>query len=284
MKLNTYRKPLVNAGYALVLSLAIAATGGCVPNAHYLSSGALKGKLQATYDSKAPMAWGETVSGVKTCLATEENVVALTLDACGSQHGMGFDAELINYLEKEKIPATLFINARWIDANPKIFRALAKNPLFTIANHGFLHKPASINGRSIYGIEGTKNVDDLIDEIGLNAEKIKWLTGKRPTYYRSGTAYYDEIAVQIAERLGHEVIGFSVLGDAGATYAEQRVTAALLTSTPGSIVILHMNHPESGTAQGMKAAVPELRKRGFRFVRLADYPLRQGRIDQPLKP
>lgn len=284
MKLQTYRKPLVNAGCALALSLAIAATGGCVPNAHYLSSGSLKGKLRASYAGKAPMAWGETVTGVKTCLATKENVVALTLDACGSPHGMGFDAELISYLEKEKIPATLFINARWIDGNPKLFITLAHNPLFTIANHGFLHKPASVSDRSIYGIEGTKNVEELIDEIGLNAEKIKWLTGKRPAYYRSGTAYYDELAVQIAARLGHEVIGFSVLGDAGATYTEQQVTAALLTSTPGSIVILHMNHPESDTAAGVKAAVPELRKRGVRFVHLSDYPLRQGILNQAVNP
>lgn len=284
MKPHALRNPFIHGWCALALSLAIAVMGGCVPNTRYLSSGALKGKLNATYAEQSPLAWSETVAGVKTCMDTDEKVVALTLDACGSLHGMGFDSELIRYLEKEEIPATLFINARWIDGNPKHFMALAKNPLFTIANHGFLHKPASINGRSIYGIKGTGNLDDLIDEIGLNADKIKRLTGKRPTYYRSGTAYYDEMAVQIAERLGHQVIGFSVLGDAGATYTEQQVNAALMASVPGSIVILHMNHPESGTANGVMAAVPELRKRGFRFVRLADYPLRQGRIDQGSQP
>lgn len=268
------RNLFINGWCALALAMTV--TGGCVPNTRYLSSSALKGKLKASYADTAPITWGETVTGVKTCMATDDNVVALTLDACGSKTGMGFDTELFHYLEKEKIPATLFINARWIDANRKLFLTLANNPLFTIANHGFLHKPASVSGRSIYGIAGTKNVDELIDEIGLNAEKIKRLTGKRPTYYRSGTAYYDELSVQVAERLGHQVIGFSVLGDAGATFTEQQVTAALLASNPGSIVILHMNHPASGTAAGVKAAVPELRKRGVRFVRLSDYPLRQG--------
>jgi peptidoglycan/xylan/chitin deacetylase (PgdA/CDA1 family) len=272
----SYKNLLINGRCVLALVLAMAVIGGCVKNTRYLSSGALKGKLNATYADTAPTAWGETVTGVKTCMATDDNVVALTLDACGSKTGMGFDAELIRYLEKEKIPATLFINARWIDANRELFLKLANNPLFTIANHGFLHKPASVNGRSIYGIAGTGSVDDLIDEIGLNAEKIKRLTGKRPVYYRSGTAYYDELAIQLAERLGHQVIGFSVLGDAGATFSEQQVTTALLASPPGSIVILHMNHPECGTAKGVMAAVPEMRKRGVRFVRLADYPLRQG--------
>jgi peptidoglycan/xylan/chitin deacetylase (PgdA/CDA1 family) len=64
-----------------------------------------------------------------------------------------------------------------------------------------------------------------------------------------------------------------VLGDAGATFTKEQVTAALLTSVPGSIVILHMNHPESGTGKGVMAAVPLLKKKGFRFVRLSDYPL-----------
>lgn len=234
----------------------------------------VKKEIVAAYSGREPKEWGETVTGVKTRLATKEKVVALTLDACGSPKGKGIDAELIRFLENEKVPATLFINARWIDANPELFLQLARNPLFTIANHGFLHKPASVNGRSVYGIDGTKNVGELVDEINLNAEKIRKLTGKRPKYYRSGTAYYDEYAVEISERLGHRVVGFSVLGDAGATFTKDQVRTALLTAAPGDIVILHMNHPESGTAEGVKAAVPELRKRGYRFVGLADYPLR----------
>ncbi len=259
---------------ALVLITAVPVNGPCAGTSPEQSSIALKGELEAAYGGKTPREWGETVTGVKTRLETKDKVIALSLDACWSPKGKGFDAELVRFLEKEKIPATMFINARWIDANPDLFLELAQNPLFTIANHGLLHKPASVNGKSVYGISGTRDVGELVDEIELNAEKIEKLTGKRPAYYRSGTAYYDEIAVQVAERLGHQVIGFSVLGDAGATYSAQQVTAALLASTPGSIVILHMNHPESGAAEGVKTAVPELRKRGFRFVGLAEYPLK----------
>jgi len=214
------------------------------------------------------------VTGVKTSLKTNERVMVLTFDACGSPKGKGIDLDLIHFLEQEKIPATLFINARWIDANLDLFLKLAGNPLFTVANHGFLHRPASVKGRAVYGIDGTRNISELVDEIELNARKIERLTGARPVYYRSGTAYYDELAVQVAERLGHQVIGFSVLGDAGATFTKEQVSSALLASAPGAIVILHMNHPESGTGQGVMMAVPQLRKKGFRFVSLSEYPLR----------
>ncbi len=234
----------------------------------------LKKEIVAEYSGKAPVEWGETVRGVRTRLATGERVVALTLDACGSPKGKGFDSKLIGYLEKEKIPATLFINSRWIDANPELFLKLAANPLFEIGNHGLLHRPASVNGRSVYGIDGTRDVAELVDEIEVNARKIEELTGRKPRYYRSGTAYYDEVAVAIANRLGNEVIGFDVLGDAGATYSPAQVREALLKAGPGAIVIMHMNHPESGTAAGVMAAIPELRKHGFRFVKLSDYKLR----------
>ena len=220
------------------------------------------------------MRWGEIVPGVHTRLDTGEKVIALTLDACGSANGKGVDTRLMEFLIREQIPATLFINGRWIDANPALFKQLAANPLFEIANHGIHHKPASVNGRSAYGIAGTQNIGEVVEEIELNARKIEAISGVRPKLYRSGTAYYDEIAVQISRELGHEVAGYSLLGDAGATFSATKVTAALLKAVPGDIALLHMNHPEAGTGEGIMAAVPELRKRGFRFVRMSDYPLK----------
>jgi peptidoglycan/xylan/chitin deacetylase (PgdA/CDA1 family) len=234
----------------------------------------LKQQISSRFSGRMPLQWGENVPGVRTRLATDEKVIALTLDACGSAKGTGVDAALMDFLAREQIPATLFINARWIDANPTLFRQLAANPLFEIANHGLRHKPASVNGRSVYGINGTKDASELVEEIELNARKIEAITCVRPKLYRSGTAYYDDVAVEISRFLKHEVAGYSVHGDAGATYTAAKVKAALLGASSGDVILCHMNHPESGTAAGIIAAVPELRTRGFRFVRMSDYPLR----------
>jgi len=233
----------------------------------------MKASLVQRYSSARPAEWGESVSGVRTRIKGGEKVIALTLDACGSKRGMAYDSRLIEFLEREQVAATLFINARWIGPNRAAFDGLAKNGLFEIANHGYGHKPASVTGRSAYGIAGTASVAELVDEIELNAAGIEKLTGVRPRLYRSGTAYYDEVAVKIAAELGHRVAGFSLLGDAGATYSREQVRKALLGAKAGDIVILHMNHPESGTADGVMDAVPELKKRGFRFVRLSDVTL-----------
>jgi peptidoglycan/xylan/chitin deacetylase (PgdA/CDA1 family) len=206
-------------------------------------------------------------------MATDDKAIALTFDACGGKGGSGYDAKLINYLIQHHIPATLFINSRWIDENYSTFMALATNPLFEIENHGYLHRPLSINGKSAWGIPGTQNVGQIVDEVIVNADKIQRLTGRRPIYFRSGTAYYDEDAVQIANDLGVRCVNFSILGDAGATFNTQQIVHACLQAKPGSVIICHMNHPEKDTAEGIMAVVPKLKQKGFRFVKLAAYPL-----------
>ncbi len=259
---------------ALFLAIMITAGSSVFAESPLPSVESLKQLNTARYADVVPAQWGENVPGVRRRLDTGDKVIALTLDACGSAKGKGVDSRLIEFLIARQIPATLFINGRWIDANPELFRQLAANPLFEIANHGIRHKPASVNGRSVYGIAGTQSVAEVVEEIELNARKIEAISGTRPKLYRSGTAYYDEIAVQISQGLGHKVAGYSLLGDAGATWSAAQVKAALLKAMPGDIALLHMNHPEAGTGAGIIAAVPELQRRGFRFVRMSDYPLK----------
>ena len=233
----------------------------------------LQEQIAKEYDGLHPRKWGMTVLGVRTRLKTTEKVIALTFDACGGKNGNGFDAVLINFLEQQQIPATLFVSGRWIAANPEGFKRIAANPIFEIANHGLLHRTASVTGRSVYGITGTRSVGELMNEIEVNARKIKSLTGKRTRFYRSGTAYYDDVAIRIAHSLEHEVVGFSIVGDAGGTYDKGQVMSVLLGASPGDIAIFHMNHPKSATAAGVIGAIPELKKRGYRFVTLSEYSL-----------
>ena len=223
------------------------------------------------YSGARPTAWGEHVPRVVVRLPTTDRVVALTLDACGGRTGSGYDAGLIKTLRRRRVPATLFVNARWIEANPRTFRQLAADPLFEIANHGTEHRPLSVTGRSVYGIAGTSSVAQVVDEVAVNQRLITQLTGAAPEFFRSGTAYYDDVAVRVVNDLGLKVVNFDVLGDAGATYSANQVAEAMLRSERGSIILAHMNRPDGGTAEGIDAALPKLSRRGFQFVRLSEY-------------
>jgi len=229
--------------------------------------------------AKEPLQWGENVTGVVTKFHSEKKEIALTFDACGgSPKSSQFDQELIEFLTRNAIHATLFINSRWIQSNPEAFAAIAANPLFEIGNHGTAHHPLSVNGKSAYNIAGTASAEEVAKEINGNGDLIEKLTGKRPRFFRSGTAFYDEEAVIIARNNGVEIAGFDVLGDAGATLSAEEVANRIGNAKNGDIVIAHMNHPESGTREGVIEAVTKLRAEGFEFVRLSDVKNRLIRI------
>ncbi len=217
--------------------------------------------------------WGERVSGVLTKLKTDEKVIALTFDACGGPYGSEYDEALLTFLIEEEIPATLFVNQRWIHENRDTFKELAQNPLFQIENHGTEHLPLSVNGQSAWGIKGTSSPEEVVEEVLGNQEEIKRLTRRSPTLFRSGTAFYDEEAVKIVKELGLQVVNYSLLGDAGGTYSANAVASALLQASPGDIALLHMNQPNSGTGKGVKTAIPLLKEAGFSFVLLQDFEL-----------
>lgn len=218
------------------------------------------------FRDKEPTQWGEFVEGVETRLPTSRQAVALTLDACDR----GYDAELIEFLEEREIPATLFVTGYFADAHPELLERLSDEPLFEIANHGLAHRPCSVTGKKAAEIEGTGSVEEAYVEIAGNADIIEELTGERPAFYRSGTAYYDEICTRIARRTGHRVAGFDVVGDLGATYSADQVEEAVTGVEPGSIVVAHMNKPDGGTREGLKRALPQLQEDGWAFVRLSD--------------
>jgi peptidoglycan/xylan/chitin deacetylase (PgdA/CDA1 family) len=225
----------------------------------------------ARFAGRAPKRWGQTLPGIRTHVDTTERAMALTFDLC---EGRGYDDALVEFLVREQIPATIFVTGKWIRRNAALFQRLSRAPGFDIENHGLWHKPASVNGQKAYGIAGTRSIAELIEEVDASAAQIEAVTGRRPRLFRSGTAFYDDVAVSVVAALGDQPVGYSILGDAGGIMTAGEVKAALLKADPGAIAILHLNHPESGTAQGVISAIPELVRSGFHFVKLSDHALR----------
>jgi peptidoglycan/xylan/chitin deacetylase (PgdA/CDA1 family) len=235
---------------------------------------AKKALVDKTFAHALPGHWGEFIKGVDTDLITKNKSVALTFDACGGHHGNGYDKELIDFLKKEKIRATLFVTGKWIDDNLNTFLQLSRDTLFEIENHGFNHRPCSVDGESAYGIKGTPDVPDAFDEIEANEIKIEKLTGRRPLFYRSATAFIDEACAKIAHQIDVTVVSFDVLsGDAVAKTPVSVIENNVLKNIkPGAIIIMHFNHPEWNTYESLVKIIPVLKKEGYSFARLKDYP------------
>jgi peptidoglycan/xylan/chitin deacetylase (PgdA/CDA1 family) len=234
------------------------------------AAAATRAQVVARYGGLRPITWGFGGPGVVRQLPASRRLIALTFDACGGRGASGYDQALISFLRRREVPATLFLNSRWIDANPAVTRRLAGEPLFEIANHGTRHLPLSVTGRSAYGITGTRDAGQVYDEVAGNQARLTRLLGAPPRFFRAGTACSDDVAARIVTAMTDHLVTFSVNGDAGATFTPRQVESTVTAAPAGSIVLCHMNHPGSGTAQGITAAIPRLIAAGYRFVRLSD--------------
>jgi peptidoglycan/xylan/chitin deacetylase (PgdA/CDA1 family) len=192
--------------------------------------------------------------------------VALTLDACSGK----FDSDLIDFLIRNRIHATLFATKKWLVSNPAGTAIIKTHlDLFEVENHGENHIPAVIGAnKKVYGIPGEPDLLHLRREVSEGANAITALVGVPPHWYRGATAEYDAQAVTEIEKMGYGIAGFSVNADSGATLRKSAIENRLTHVRDGDIIIAHMNKPASDSAEGLSVGLLALLKSGFVFVRL----------------
>ena len=207
--------------------------------------------------------------------ATGGKRLALTLDACSGK----FDDDLIEFLIRNQIPATLFATRKWLLVNPLGVSIIkAHLDLFDVEDHGENHIPAVIGaGKKVYGIPGEPDLLHLRREVSEGARAITDMMGVPPHWYRGATAEYDASAVSEIEKMGYGIAGFSVNADAGATLGRVAIEKRLKNVKDGDIIIAHMNKPASDSAEGLSVALLQLLRQGFVFVRLDQVKLQQLR-------
>jgi peptidoglycan/xylan/chitin deacetylase (PgdA/CDA1 family) len=199
--------------------------------------------------------------------------VALTLDACSGR----FDQDLVEFLIRNRIPATIFATKKWLDRNPRGLAVLKlRLDLFDIEDHGENHIPAVLGvGRKVYGIPAEPDVVHLRREVLRGAQAVEAATGVAPHWYRGATGEYDQKSADEIRRLGFKIAGFSVNADAGATLSQAVIEQRMRHVQPGDVVIAHMNKPDSDTAEGLAPSLIALVRRGLVFVRLDQVELKQ---------
>ncbi len=192
--------------------------------------------------------------------------VALTLDACGG----AADTALLEFLVRERIPATVFVTARWLAAHAPVLRTLrAHADLFELQNHGERHVPAVIGAQHrVHGLPGAADLEAFRREVREGARAVEAAAGQPPRWYRAATARYDEQALQELARMGVRIAGFSLNADAGGTLSAADVAARVGRARDGDVILAHLNRPASGTRAGLEQALPALRRQGLAFVQL----------------
>ncbi|MFF7927032.1 polysaccharide deacetylase family protein [Streptomyces mirabilis] len=208
---------------------------------------------------------------------TQGKTVALTFDADmtadeGPRAAAGehFDnPQLIATLRAFKVPATLFMTGRWADEYPKEARNIGQDPLFEVANHSYSHYAFTDN---CYGLP-TVPQERMRAEVeeAYAAFKKAGVPHAMP-YFRFPGGCYDQQALRTLSAVGVTAVQWDVVsGDAFATDADAVARQVLEGVKPGSVVVMHCTRSAAPvTEQALRTIVPELRKKGFRFVKVSE--------------
>lgn len=195
--------------------------------------------------------------------------VAVTLDACMG----GIDHRILDVLVRERIPATLFVTARWMKNNAETAAVLAAHPdLFEIEDHGRNHVPAVTGSEKPYGITPAGTLAAVDDEVLGGAEAILAGFGRQPTWFRGATALYTPDAMEEIGKRGYRVAGFSLNADFGASATAQIAQSRLEGARDGDVIIAHINQPSRAAGEGIARGLLTLKQKGYTFLRLDQLP------------
>ncbi|MFF4760026.1 polysaccharide deacetylase family protein [Streptomyces sp. NPDC001292] len=208
---------------------------------------------------------------------TKGKTVALTFDADmtadeGPRAATGehFDnPELIATLRALKVPATVFMTGRWAEQYPDQARSIGSDPLFELANHSYSHYAFTAN---CYGLP-TVPADRMRSDVEGAYEAFRKAGVPHPMpYFRFPGGCYDQQSLRALSGLGVTAVQWDVVsGDAFATDADAVVRQVLGGVKPGSVVVMHCTRSAAPTTERVvRAVVPELRKRGYRLVKVSD--------------
>ncbi|MFJ8603508.1 polysaccharide deacetylase family protein [Streptomyces shenzhenensis] len=207
---------------------------------------------------------------------TPGRTIALTFDADmtadqGPRAAAGehFDnPELIAALRDLKVPATVFMTGRWAEQYPTEARSIGGDPLFEVANHSYSHYAFTAD---CYGLP-TVSADRMRSDVEQAYTSLRKAGVPHPMpYFRFPGGCYDRQALRALSGLGVTAVQWDVVsGDAFATDADAVVKQVLDGVKPGSVVVMHCTRSAAPTTERVvRTIVPELRKQGFRFVKVS---------------
>ncbi|MCI3271697.1 polysaccharide deacetylase family protein [Streptomyces cylindrosporus] len=204
-------------------------------------------------------------------------VVALTFDAdmtadqgARAAAGERFDnPRLIADLRALKVPATVFMTGRWAEEYPVQARSIGRDPLFEVANHSYSHYAFTSDCYGLPTVSADRMRADV--ERAYAAFRKAGVPDAMP-YFRFPGGCYDRAALKALTPTGVTAVQWDVVsGDAFATDADAVARQVLDGVRPGSVVVMHCTRSAApATERAVRTIVPELRKQGYRFVKVSE--------------
>lgn len=179
-----------------------------------------------------------------------------------------YNQKIVEILEKNQVPATIFMAGMWSELYPDIAKSLAQNPLFEIANHSYSHPrftPAcfALPPVPIWGKEA---------EFSKSQAAISKATGVTPQFFRFPGGCHTPADTKIANKYGLTVVGWDVAsGDSFNTNRAAIINTVEKQTQNGSIILFHFHGNKNAplTADVLPEVLDFLKKNNYKIVKLS---------------
>lgn len=182
--------------------------------------------------------------------------------------GVGFppDSGIIDTLEREDVPAAMFVMGWWVDELPPLLGRLVDGD-YLIGSHGYSSQELT-----------TLSDDAVLDDITHAATAIEEATGQpQAPYFTPYAAAIDPRVRAIVARQGYLPIAWEVpAADYGADITADQVYRKVMDNMyDGAIVEFHLDAAASAQSTGvaLPRIITDLRSQGYQFVSLPELML-----------
>lgn len=175
----------------------------------------------------------------------------------------GYTPKILDVLKKEKVPATFFVTGHYLESSPHLVQRMVKEG-HIIGNHSYYHPDLT-------------QVDD--ERLRRELKKVKDETAnitkqKQMKYLRPPRGVFSERTMELAKQEGYTHVFWSVAfvdwhinQQRGWEYSYRNIMAQI---HPGAIILLHTVSKDN--ADALEKAIRDLKKKGYKFKSLDDYP------------
>jgi len=199
----------------------------------------------------------------------EARKIALTFDDGPYPETTG---DILDLLKEYDGKATFFVVGHRAEEAPELVRReLAEG--HEIGNHTYTH----------LFLKKSVNPQTVFDEISRTEETLTRLTGAKPTLFRPPGGYYNDPLIELTKKLGYRTVLWSWHQDTkdwrspGVAAIANKV---LTNARAGDIVLLHdCVQGSTQTVQALRIILPELSRRGFRFVTVSELLRDRARLE-----
>jgi len=232
----------------------------------------------------SPFFWTISARAQTLSLIEKPKCIALTFDACmtngmlktvkANNEKSLFNSGIIAYLQKEKVPATIFITGLWAEEYPNAVKQISADPLFEIGNHSYSHRAFTNDCYSLPTIPDSDKQADILKA----QEIITRLTGMKPKLFRFPGGCYSPADQVLVKNMGLKVVGWTFpSGDAFNDNTDAIVENVLHKARSGAIVVFHLSGDRYApkTLDAVLRIIPALKKQGYEFVTVSKL---QGRL------